>query len=295
MARQRDRRRAVQPPASPDIESRTARVGRLTGKVVVISGAARGQGREHAVQMAREGAEIVAFDICAPLRSPYHPGATQEDLAETQRLVEIEDRRCLTKKVDARDLGGLRALAGEAYETFGRIDTLVVNHGIYAVSPNSWTLPEEAWQESIDVLLTGAWKTTAAFIPRILDGGRGGSVILTSSVNGLKPQPGASAYTAAKHGVLGLMKTLAWELGEHKVRVNAVCPGAISTPMTQEGGTHEKVGPFYPRWFELDRGLVNREYMHPSVISKAMIFLASDDAENITGTEMVVDAGWTIF
>jgi (+)-trans-carveol dehydrogenase len=270
-------------------------MGRLDGKVVVISGAARGQGREHAVQMAREGADVVGFDICAPLRFPDHPGASPEDLAETQRLVEAEDRRCLVKQVDARDLTGLRALADEAMSEFGHIDTLVVNHGIWVVSESSWTLEEESWQESIDVLLTGAWKTTSAFIPKILEGGRGGSVILTASVNGLRAQPGASAYTAGKHGVIGLMKSLAWELGEHKVRVNAVCPGSIATRMTQEGGTVEKSAKIYPRFFETDRGLVNHDWMHPSVISKAMIFLASDDSENITGTEMIVDGGWNTF
>lgn len=270
-------------------------MGRLEGKVVAISGAARGQGREHAVRMAQEGADVVAFDICRPLRFPLHPGSDLADLEATQRLVESEDRRCLIKLVDARDLPALRVLADEAYAEFGRIDTLVVNHGIWAVSENAWTMDEALWEESIDVLLTGAWKTTAAFIPKILEGGRGGSVILTSSVNGIRPQPGASAYTAAKHGVLGLMRTLAWELGQHRVRVNAVCPGAISTPMTQEGGTLAAMHEVYPRWFGVDRGLITSEYMHPSVISKAMIFLASDDSENITGTELVVDAGWSIF
>src|SRR4051794_28149463 len=131
-------------------------MGKLDGQVAVVSGAARGQGRSHCVALAREGADIVAFDICGPLRTPRYPGATPEDLEETVRLVEAEDRRCVPAQVDARDLPGLQAFAGEAVAELGRVDVLVVNHGIWAINEQSWTLAEEDWQESIDVLLTGA-------------------------------------------------------------------------------------------------------------------------------------------
>ncbi len=270
-------------------------MGRLDGRVAVISGAARGQGRAHAVALAREGASIVAFDICEPLRTPRHPAATEEDLQETVRLVEAEDQQCLAVKADARDLAALTALAGDAAARFGRIDVLVVNHGIWAIEENSWVLSEEDWQESMDVLLTGAWKVTKAFIPKIIEGGRGGSVILTSSVMGRHPQPSSVAYTVGKHGVLGLMRTLSWELGAQRIRVNAIMPGAISTRMTQEGGTVEQSAEWQPRFFGTDRSLLPVEWMPPEVISKAMVFLASDDADHITGVALPVDAGWSNF
>src|SRR6201999_632654 len=144
---------------APAAAGRRTRMGRLDGKVAVISGAARGQGRAHAVTLAREGASIVAFDVCEPLSSVMTPGATEEDLAETMRLVEEQDQRCVTSKTDARDLAGLQALAARAMGEFGRVDILLVNHGLWHVSANSWDdLEEDAWQESIDVMLTGAWK-----------------------------------------------------------------------------------------------------------------------------------------
>ncbi|MGD9712883.1 MAG: mycofactocin-coupled SDR family oxidoreductase [Thermomicrobiales bacterium] len=270
-------------------------MGRLDGKVAAISGAARGQGRAHAVECAREGAAIVAFGICGPRRSPRHPGAPEQDLEETVRLVEELDQRCLAAKVDARDLSALTELADQTVAKFGRLDAVVVNHGIYAVEENSWVLTEEDWDESIDVLLTGAWKVTKAFIPKIIEAGNGGSVSLTSSAMGTHPQPSAVAYTAAKHGVIGLMRTLAWELGSERIRVNAVMPGSIASPMTQEGDSIEKATAWHPRFYGTDRSLLPVGWMEPEVISKAMVFLASDDAEHITGVALPVDAGWTNF
>lgn len=148
-------------------------MGRLVGRVAVVSGAARGQGRSHAVALAREGADVVAFDVCEPLIHPSYPGATWEDLEQTRRLVEAEGRSCLTAKLDARDLAGLRPLAEEACDRLEHIDVLVINHGIWVVAPNSWDLEESSWQESIDVLLTRAWKVAATFIPTILESGGG--------------------------------------------------------------------------------------------------------------------------
>lgn len=270
-------------------------MGRLEGKVAVVSGAARGQGRSHAVSLAREGASVVAFDICEPLNSPMHPGASMEELEETVRLVEAEDQRCIGAKVDARDLSGLTQLADQAMEEFGQVDILAVNHGIWAIAENSWALDESDWQESIDVLLTGAWKVTKAFIPKILDGGRGGSVILTASVMAVHPQPASVAYTVAKHGVLGLMRTLSWELGPHWVRVNVVMPGSIESRMTQEGGTVDRSAEWQPRFFGTDRALLPVGWMSPQVISDAVVFLASDEARHITGVALPVDAGWLNF
>ncbi|MDT9592199.1 mycofactocin-coupled SDR family oxidoreductase [Nocardioides zeae] len=269
--------------------------GRFAGQVVVISGAARGQGRAHAVRFAAEGADVVAFDICAPLRSPLHPASTPEDLAETARLVEAQGRRCLTAQVDARDLQGLAALAARAEAELGRLDTLIVNHGIWAIAKNSWELEEDDWDEGIDVMLGGAWKVTKAFIPSMIRAGNGGSVILTSSAMGQKAQPAAVAYTAAKHGVLGLMRTLAWELGDHGIRANAIMPGTIASRMTQEGGTVEQSAEWWPRFFSTDRSLLQAGWMEPDVIAAAASFLASSDAAFLTGVALPVDAGWSTF
>lgn len=268
---------------------------RLAGKVAVISGGARGQGRAHAIRLAKEGADIVAFDICEPLEYPDHPAATWEDLEETRRLVEEEDRRCFIKKVDARDLAALRALADEVMAEFGRLDILVINHGIWTVAPNTWELEEESWQESIDVLLTGAWKVSAAFAPKMIEAGNGGSVILTASSNGTIPQPGAAAYTVAKHGIIGLMRVLAVELGQFGIRVNAVSPGSIATPMTTEGGTIEKSAKLWPKFFGTDRSLLPVGWVKPDVVAGAVAFLASDDAAHVSSVDLFVDAGYAHF
>jgi (+)-trans-carveol dehydrogenase len=270
-------------------------MGRLDGKVAVISGAARGQGRSHAVTLAREGASIVAFDVCDGFRHVLTPPATEADLRETARLVEEQDQRCIAVRADARDLPALCALADQAMAELGRVDILSVNHGIWSIARNSWELEEDAWQESIDVLLTGAWKTCKAFIPKIIEGGRGGSIVLTSSANGFTPQPSAVAYCAAKAGVLNMMRVLAWECGEHDIRVNAVCPGGIQTPMLLEGGTVELAAELRPRYITNNRNLLPVEWQPPQSISDAVLFLASDEARYITGASLPVDAGWTTF
>jgi (+)-trans-carveol dehydrogenase len=277
--------------------STTNDLRRMEGKVAVISGAARGQGRAHAVTLAREGASIVAFDICEPLEYPLTPGATEEDLAETVRLVEALDQRCIGAKVDVRDLAALEALADRTIAEFGQVDTLVVNHGIWTVSKNAWELQEEAWQESVDILLTGVWRVTKAFIPTMIDAGRGGSIVVTVSGSGPKPQPGAAAYCSAKSGVAGLVKVLAWELGDHGIRVNGVNPGSIATPMLLEGGTLEKGNENWPRFFGTNRALLSPDTIPqpPESISSAVLFLTSDEASEITGAFLPVDQGFLNF
>ncbi len=270
-------------------------MGRLDGKVAVISGAARGQGRAHAVTLAREGATIVAFDICEKLIHPLTPGATEEQLAETMRLVEEHDQRCLTDKVDARDLPAVQELADRAMGEFGKIDILIVNHGIWTVDENSWVLEEDVWQENIDVLLTGAWKVCKAFVPKMIDSGNGGSIILTSSANGVTPQPGAIAYCAAKAGVIMMMKVLAKELGRHNIRVNTINPGGIATPMLLEGGTVERALELNPDYIGNNRMALPGEWLEPEAIANAALWLASDEAAFVTGTMIPVDAGWNNF
>jgi SDR family mycofactocin-dependent oxidoreductase len=270
-------------------------MGRLDGKVAVISGAARGQGRSHAVTLAREGADIVAFDLCGALETVQTPPATAEDLAETARLVEKQDRRCLVAKVDARDLDALVEFAAKARAEFDHLDLLSVNHGMWSVAASSWELDERAWQESIDVLLTGAWKVCKAFIPHVLAGGRGGSIVLTASSNGFTPQPSAVAYCAAKAGVLNMMRVLAWELGEYDIRVNALCPGGVDTPMVTGGGTLESALALRPRYHEYNRNLLPVELLPPQSVSNALLWLFSDESRHVTGVQLPVDAGWTTF
>jgi (+)-trans-carveol dehydrogenase len=270
-------------------------MGRLDGKVAVISGAARGQGRAHAVTLAREGASIVAFDICEKLTYPLTPGATEEQLGETMRLVEEQDQRCLTQKADVRNLSAIQELAGRAMSEFGKIDILVVNHGIWTVDENSWVLEEDVWQENIDVLLTGAWKVCKAFIPKIIESGNGGSIILTSSANGVTPQPGAIAYCAAKAGLIMMMKVLAKELGPHSIRVNTVNPGGIATPMLLEGGTVERALELHPEYIGNNRMALPAEWLEPETVANAALWLASDEAAFVTGTMIPVDAGWNNF
>lgn len=270
-------------------------MGSMSEKVVVISGAARGQGRAHAVEMAKAGASIVAFDACAPFEGTTYPQATEADLQETVRLVEQEGQQCLSAVVDARNSAALKTLAFDAVEKFGRIDTLIVNHGIWIAGTRSWELDEADWQESVDVILTGSWKVTKAFIPKMIDGGRGGSIIVIGSENALKPQPSGISYSASKHGLIGLMRTLSWELGSESIRVNAIIPGPIHTTMTQEGDTIDRIGELWPSWLGTDRNLVPIDtesgWMPPTVISAAALFLASDSAKYITGTILPVDAG----
>jgi NAD(P)-dependent dehydrogenase (short-subunit alcohol dehydrogenase family) len=252
-------------------------------------------GRAHAETLAREGASIVAFDICGPLKYSLAPAATSEDLRETAALVESHGQRCLTAEVDARDLSGLTDLADRTMSEFGRIDILVVNHGIWVVAPNSWELEEENWQESIDVLLTGAWKVCKAFVPRIIEGNRGGSVILTSSVNSVIPQPSAIAYTAAKHGLIGIMKVLAHELGSDWIRVNAVNPAGIPTPMVIDSPTVDKAMEYRPEYISNNRALLPEEWIPIQAVADAVLWLASDESKHVKGIQVPVDGGWAIY
>lgn len=205
-------------------------MGRVEGRVALVTGAARGQGRSHAVRLAQEGAEIIAVDVCSSLDTVPYPGATSDDLAQTGRLVEDLDRRVLTRQADVRDTAGLEAVVDEAVAEFGHIDIVCANAGIASFGP-AWELTDEVWQEMIDVNLTGVWKTTRAVIPRMLAQGTGGSIIITSSTAGLVAFGNLAHYTAAKHGVVGLMKVLAVELAQHHIRVNTVHPTTVDTPM----------------------------------------------------------------
>ena len=205
--------------------------GRVDGKVAFITGAARGQGRSHAVRLAEEGADIIAVDICRGFEDSTAPAATPEDLAETADMVKNLDRRIVTAEVDVRDFDALKAAVDSGVEQLGRLDIVVANAGIGTTGVKLHKMREDIFDETIDVNLGGVWKTVKAAVPHLLAGGRGGSIIITSSVGGTKAYPQVGHYIAAKHGVVGLMRTFAVELGHHSIRVNTVHPTHVCTPL----------------------------------------------------------------
>src|SRR6266404_8188473 len=204
--------------------------GRVEGKVAFITGAARGQGRSHAITLAREGADIIAVDIAAQIASVPYPMATPEDLAETVKEVEAAGRRIVATKVDVRDYDALKKALDDGVAQLGRLDIVSANAGIFSLG-RADELPEQTWQDMIDTNLTGVWHAAKAAIPHIRAGGRGGSIILTSSTAGLKGYENMAHYVSAKHGVVGLMRTLALELAPDMIRVNSVHPTSVDTEM----------------------------------------------------------------
>ncbi|ORV08642.1 mycofactocin-coupled SDR family oxidoreductase [Mycobacterium celatum] len=272
--------------------------GRVEGKVAFITGAARGQGRSHAVRLAQEGADIIAVDICKQIDSVQIPLSTPEDLAETADLVKGLNRRIYTAEVDVRDYDALKAAVDAGVEQFGRLDIIVANAGIGNGGQTLDKTSERDWTDMIDVNLSGVWKTVKAGVPHILAGGRGGSIILTSSVGGLKAYPHTGHYVAAKHGVVGLMRTFAVELGQHMIRVNSVHPTNVNTPLFLNEGTMKLFRPDLENPGPDDMKVV-AQMMHtlpigwvePEDISNAVLFLASDESRYITGVTLPVDAG----
>jgi (+)-trans-carveol dehydrogenase len=272
--------------------------GRVEGKVAFITGAARGQGRAHAVRLAQEGADIIAVDICKQIDSVAIPLATPEDLAETADLVKGHNRRIYTAEVDVRDYAALKAAVDAGVEQLGRLDIIVANAGIGNGGNTLDKTSEEDWTDMIDVNLGGVWKTVKAGVPHILSGGQGGSIILTSSVGGLKAYPHTGHYVAAKHGVVGLMRTFAVELGQHMIRVNSVHPTNVNTPLFMNEPTMKLFRPDLENPGPEDLKVI-AQIMHalpvgwvePEDISNAVLFLASDEARYITGVTLPVDAG----
>ncbi|MFW0793865.1 mycofactocin-coupled SDR family oxidoreductase [Gordonia sp. CPCC 205515] len=272
---------------------------RLEGKVAFISGAARGQGRSHALRLAEEGADIIAVDICGPVTPDSAiAAATSADLAETVDLVKARNRRIVATEVDVRDQAALDAAVASGVEQLGRLDVIVANAGIGNGGETLDKTSESDWNDMINVNLAGVWKTVKAGVPHLLAGGNGGSIVLTSSVGGAKAYPNTGHYIAAKHGVLGLMKSFAVELGEHSIRVNSVLPTNVNTPMFMNEGTMKLFRPDLENPGPDDMKIV-AQMMHvlpigwvePEDVSAAVAFLASDDARFITGVALPVDGG----
>ncbi|MCL2583930.1 MAG: mycofactocin-coupled SDR family oxidoreductase [Streptosporangiales bacterium] len=264
--------------------------GRVENKVAFITGAARGQGRSHAVRLAQEGADIIAMDLLEPIPFVTYKGATQADLDETVRLVEECDRRIIARKGDVRQLSSVKAIVDEGIAEFGHLDIVCANAGIMIFHEWQDATPE-MWDYTIATNLTGTWNTIMATAQHLIDNG-GGSMILTSSTAGTKGQPFLHPYTAAKHGVVGLMRAFASELAEHNVRVNTVHPTGVLTNM--HDGTQEVIAGMLERHPQLGGMLVNMLPVlisEPADVSNAVLYLASDESRLVTSTMFKVDAG----
>ena len=272
-------------------------MGRVQGKVALVTGAARGQGRSHAVRLAEEGADIIAVDICADVAGIRYSMATPEDLAQTAKLVEDCDRRIVTAIADVRDYGQLKAAVDQGVVTLGRLDIVAANAGVTSYYP-SWKLPDEGWDAVVDTNLKGVWHTCKAAIPHLIDGGRGGAIIITSSTAGLRGIANLAHYSASKTGLVGLMRTMAGELAPHNIRVNTVHPTAVDTEMVHNKATYDL---FIPEPADRNRdgvagpmqalNMLPIPWVDPRDISNAVLFLASDEGRYITGARLPVDAG----
>lgn len=270
--------------------------GRLLGRVAFITGAARGQGREHAIALAKEGANLVCLDVPNTMESLLYPAGTAEELAETVAAVEALDRRAIAVHGDVRQQDDLDLAVERAISELGGLDIVVANAGIWAVAP-VWEITEQQWSEMVDVVMSGPWRTVKAAAPHLLAQGSG-SVILTASVNGLEAGPTFAHYTAAKHGVLGLMKSVAVEMAPYNVRCNAILPGIVDAKMNDWQGAYDMMAG-HPGGTPEDRveasrhgsALAGRGLLRPQSVSGAVVFLASDDAADITGVALPVDGG----
>jgi len=260
----------------------------LLDKVVLVTGAAKGTGRVHCQRFADEGADVLALDF---------PSAADE-LAGTAKEVEARGRRCVTGLADIADLDTLTAAVDAGAAELGRLDVVVANAGIHTQGAPSWELDPVVWQHTLDINLTGVWHTVRAAVPHI--GDDGGSVILISSTAGLRGTPNTAHYTASKHALVGLARTLANELGPQRIRVNTVHPGPVATPMVLNEAMYRKLRPDLDNPTQADaaevlkaRNLLPEPWVEPVDIANAVVFLASEQARYITGTQIVVDLGLT--
>jgi (+)-trans-carveol dehydrogenase len=275
-------------------------MGVLEGKVAFITGAARGQGRSHAVRLAQEGADIIAVDVCGQIATAPYPTASPEDLKETVRLVEEVGQRIVAAEADVRNPEALQDAVGAGVAEFGRLDIVLANAGITHYSMAADLEPAQ-WSEVIDINLNGVWWTIKAALPHLINGGRGGSIVITSSVAGLRGLINCAHYVTAKHGIVGMMKALALELGPHNIRVNTLHPNSVNTDMLQNPATYELFLPGRqdptPEAFERVNRMLNVlpvAWSEPADISEVVVFLVSDAAKHVTGIALPVDAGGSV-
>lgn len=272
-------------------------MGKLDGKVAFITGVARGQGRSHAMLLAEEGADIIGLDLCGQLDTVNYPMSTPDDLAETVKLVEDRGGRIIAKVGDVRDFDGMKAIVDEGVAEFGRLDIVLANAGVMAHDVAPFTKSHERFRDSVDIMLTGVWNTLQVTVPHLIAGERGGSIVITSSAAGLRAQctdmgGGTDGYFAAKFGVVGLMKAYSNALGEHGIRVNTVHPTGVATPMITND--------FFPAFMEANPRIAENMVNSLPVfaveeidVSRAILYLVSDEGRYVTGATLPVDAGLT--
>ena len=274
-------------------------MGLVDGKVALVTGAGRGQGRSHALRLAAEGADVIAIDIAAnDVETISYALASEDDLDSTVKEIQATGRRAVKAVADVRSLPQLQQAVDTGLSELGKIDIVCANAGIgsWAVA---WEMTEQQWKDMIDINLTGVFNTVRATLPSMVERGEGGSVVLTSSTAGLRAYANTAHYTAAKHGVIGLMKVLAQEAGPHRVRVNAVCPTTVRTPLVINASTFELFAPHLENPTEDDvrepfeslNILPGVAWVEPEDVSDAVLFLCSDAAKFITGVALPIDAG----
>ena len=275
--------------------------GPLEGRVAFITGAARGQGRAHAIRLANDGADIIAIDICRPVSDTVtYPLGSSDELAETVRAVEATGRKILAREVDIRDLAALQKVVADGIEQFGRLDIVVANAGVL-----SWgrihEMSEEQWDTVIDINLNGSWRTIRAAAPAMIEAGNGGSIVIVSSSAGLKATPGNGHYSASKHGLVAITNALAIEVGEFGIRVNSIHPYSIDTPMVEKEAMmaiFSKYPQYLPSFSPMPYHPVNhqgkkglQEFMTPEEVSDVVAWLAGDGSATISGSQIAVDRG----
>lgn len=271
----------------------SAREGRFAGQVALVTGAARGQGRSHALRFAAEGADVIAVDYCAEPGSglPY-PAATPDDLAETAELVRQAGGRVVASQTDVRDHDAMRAAVVAATAELGPVDIAVANAGILSFGL-TWELGAEEWRDVVDTNLTGGWNTAKAVIPEMVERGKGGSIIFTSSVSGMRWTPFLGHYVASKHAVIGLMRNLANELAPHRIRVNVICPSAVDTVMANDAAIGDLLDG-HDDWRASFTNPMPMQRMTPGDVSNAVLWLSSEEARYITGVVLPIDAGLSV-
>jgi SDR family mycofactocin-dependent oxidoreductase len=272
-------------------------MGKLDGKVVFITGAARGQGRSHAVTLAGEGADIVGFDVCAQVPSVDYPMSSPADLEETGRAVRETGRRFLPWIGDVRERSALEAAVIETVSEFGRLDVVLANAGIMAHGLQPYDESVTRWQDTLDVNLTGVWNTIQTTVQAIIDGGRGGSIVITSSTAGLKApttnfEGGYDGYNVAKTALAALMTSYAGRLAPHGIRVNTIHPTGVETPMIMND--------FFPKYMAENESIAAASQnalpvavTQPIDVSRGVLYLVSEDGRYVTGQKLVIDAGMT--
>ena len=270
-------------------------MGRHEGRVALITGAARGQGRAHAVRLAADGADIVALDICRDIDSIDYPNASPADLEETVKLVEKEGRRIVARQADVRDADAVEQVVADGLAEFGRLDIVIANAGVIRLGSGGDR--RQTFRDIIDVNLVGVWNTVEATNRALIDGGRGGSIVLTSSSAGLKgtgtDRAGGQAYTAAKRGLVGLMQVWANEFAQYSIRVNTIHPTGVATGMVM----NETMGKLLEANDTAVAAMQNAlpiPILMPEDIANAVAFLVSDEAKFITGIAWPLDAGFTV-